>query len=101
MHIDLREEYLDQTHRVGNPKVSKDGKLRLIIVKFARYVVCNTLYKNKKKLIGKNSLITESVTATHVGLLKEAQGKYEERNVLTIDDRILYRENNRAFLYKK
>ena len=59
------------------------------------------MYKNKRKLIGKNSPITESVTTTHVGLLKEAQGKYEERNVLTIDDRILYRENNRAFLYKK
>ena len=48
--------------------------------------VRNTVYKNKKKLKGKRFLITQSLTATNVGLLKEAQGKYGIRNVWTIND---------------
>ena len=54
--------------------------------------------KNKKKLQGESFLITESLTAKRVGLLKEAQGRY---GVRTTDGYILYKENNRVFLYKK
>ena len=32
MDIDIQEEDLDQTHRVGNPKVCKDDKPRPIII---------------------------------------------------------------------
>ena len=46
-------------------------------------------------------MITESLRATRVGLLKEVQGKCGLRNNWITDDRILYRENNRAFLYEK
>ena len=81
MDIDIQEKDLDQTHRVGNPKVCKDGKPRPIIIKSACYNVRSTVYENKKKLKGKNCLITEILTATRVGLLKEAQGKYGVRNV--------------------
>ena len=98
MDIDIREEDLDRTYSVGNTKVFKEGKPRPIIIKFARYDVRSTVYKNKKKLKGKSFLITESLTAARVGLLKEAQGKYGVRNVWTTDGRILYKENNRVFL---
>ena len=57
MHIDKGEEDLDRTHSVGNPKISKDGKSRSIIIKFAvriKYTVRNIMYKHKKKLKGKN-----------------------------------------------
>ena len=101
MDIDIREEDLDRTHRVGNPKVCKEDKSRPIIIEFARYDVRSAVYKNKKKLKGKSFLITESLTAKRAGLLKEAQGKYGVRNVWTTDGRILYKENNRVFLYKK
>ena len=47
MHIDIREEDLDRSHHVGNPKVCKRGKKRPIIIKFARHDVCSTMYKNK------------------------------------------------------
>ena len=100
MDIDILEEALDRTHRVGNPKVCKESKSRPIIIKFARYDVRSAVYKNKKKLKGKSFLIMESLTAKRVGLLKEAQGKYGVRNVWTTDGRILYKEN-RVFLYKK
>ena len=39
MDIDIGNKDLDQTHRVGNPKVCKEGKWRPIIVKFDRYDV--------------------------------------------------------------
>ena len=101
MDIDIREEDLDRTHCVGNPKVNKEGKPRPIIIKFARYDVRRTVYKTKKKLKGKSFLIAVSLTATRAGLLKEVQGKYEVRNVWTTGGRIWYKENDRVFLYKK
>ena len=73
MDIDILEENLDRTHRVGNPTVCKEGKPRPIIIKFARYDVRSTVYKNKKKLEGKNILITESLTATRAALFKEVE----------------------------
>ena len=33
MDIDIREEDLDRTHLVGNPKVCKEGKPRPMIIK--------------------------------------------------------------------
>ena len=48
MDIDIQEKDLDQTHRVGNPKVCKDGKPRPIIIKSACYNVRSTVYENKK-----------------------------------------------------
>ena len=100
MEIDIWEEDLDRTYRVGNPKVCKEGKSRPIIIKFARYDVYRALHKNKKKLKGKSFLITQSLTAKRVVLLKEAQGKYGVRNIWTTDGRILHKENNRVFVHK-
>ena len=101
MDRDIREEDLKQIHCVGNPKVFEEGKPRPIIVKFACDDVRSTVHKNKKKLKGKSFLITESLTATRVGLLKEEQGKYGVINVYNTDCRTLYNKNNRVSLYKK
>ena len=49
----------------------------------------------------KRFFITERLLTTRVGLLKEAPGKYGERNVWTADGCSLYKENKRVFLYKK
>ena len=37
MDIDMREEDLDRTHHVGNPKVSKEGKPSPVIIEFTSY----------------------------------------------------------------
>ena len=42
MNINMREEDLDLTNPVGNPKVSKKGKPRSIIIKFAYCDMRNT-----------------------------------------------------------
>ena len=97
---DIWEKDLDRTYCVGNPKVCREGKSRPIIFKFGRYDVRTVVCKNNKNLKGKSFLITKILTAKRVPLLKEVQGKYEVRNVWTTDSRILYKENNRIFLYK-
>ena len=56
MDINIQEEDLDRTHRLG-----KEGKSRPIIIKFAHYDVRGSVYKNKKKLKGKR------LTAKRVG----------------------------------
>ena len=76
MDIDIHEKDLDRAHHVGNPKVCKEGKSSPIIIKITRWDVRSAVYKNKKQLNGKSFLITESLTAKCVGLLKAAQGKY-------------------------
>ena len=65
---------------------------KYVIVRLVKYlhIRCN-----------KRFFITERLMATRVGLLKEAPGKYGERNVWTADGCSLYKENKRVFLYKK
>ena len=80
LDVEITEEDLDRTHRVGKPE-KRDGKSRPIIIKFARYAVRHNVYKNKKRLKGKNFLITESLTVKRVKALKAAQSKYGMTNV--------------------
>ena len=98
MDIHLIEEDPDCTHRIER---KSDGKSRPIIIKFARYNVRKKIYSNKKKLKGKNVMITESLTTARVKLLKEAQSKYSVKNVWTTDGRIFLNVGNRISLYKK
>ena len=99
LDIEIKENDLDRTHRIGN-RNRKDGKPRAIIVKFTRYATRNKIYSNKKKLKGKNFLMTESLTSRRYHLLKEAQEKYGVKNVWTSDGRILFKQNNRILIYK-
>ena len=59
----------------------KDDKPQTITVIFTCYVTRNKIYSNKKKLKGKNFLITESLMSRCYHLLKEAQEKYGIKNV--------------------
>ena len=52
-------------------------------MKFACYL--------QKKLKVKSFLITEILTATRI-FLKEAQGKYEVKNIWTLHGRVLYKK---------
>ena len=99
LDIEIKENDLDRTHRIGN-RNRRDGKPRAIIVKFTRYAIRNKIYSNKKKLKGKNFLITESLTSRRYNFLKEAQEKYGVKNVWTSDGRILFKQNNRILIYK-
>ena len=70
----------DRTHHAGKPSRS-DRKPDPIITKFARYNVRRDVYSNKRKLKGKNFLITKSLTVARVKLLRQAQTKYGVHNI--------------------
>ena len=90
-------EDLDRTHRTG--KVN-NGKSRTIIVKFVRYNVPKKIFHNKRKLKGKNTSITESLTMLRVKKLNEARDLYDRNNVWTYDGRIMVKdENNKISVY--
>ena len=50
---------------------------------------------NKRKLKGKELLITESVTSSRMQLLDDAQRKHGVRNVSTSDGRVIVKENDK------
>ena len=77
-----------------------DGKAHSIIIKFARYNLRRDVYTSKRKLKGKNFLITESLTAAHVKLLKQTQTKYSVLNVGTFNGGILFKRGNGVSQYK-
>ena len=54
-----------------------------------------------KNLKGKTLLIKESVTVYRMKLLDEARQKYGVRNIWNYDGRVMYKENNKIFVYKK
>ena len=99
LDIKIEENDLDRTNRIGS-RNKEAGKPPAIIVKFTRYAIQNKIYSNKKKLKGKNVLITESLTSRRYNFLKEAQEKYGVKNVWTSDGRILFKQNNRILIYK-
>ena len=75
MNIDISHEDLGRMHRIGKAD-RNDGKSRPIITKFTRYAVRINIYRNKKKLKGKNVQIRESVAIARIKALKVAQTKY-------------------------
>ena len=100
MNNEISHEDLDRMHRTGNAD-RNDGKSRPIIIKFARYAVRNNVYRNKKKLKGKNVLITENLTIARVKALKIWQEKYGMTNVWTSDGHIFFKiSNNKVSLFR-
>ena len=97
--IELDKKDADRTHHAGKPSRS-DRKPDPIITKFARYNVRRDVYSNKRKLKGKNFLITESLTVARVKLLRQAQTKYGVHNIWTFDERILFKRGNFVLQYK-
>ena len=100
MDIDKQERDLDLTHHAGNPKVCKDSKPRSIIIIFARYDVRSTVYKNKEKLKSKNILIKFLFNSNTCWFVERSPRHISGMECL-YDGRILYKENNKVFLYKK
>ena len=92
--MEVKEDDLHRSHRLGKPKI-KDDKPRPMIVKFARYAVRREIFMNKTKLKGKRMLVTESLTSSRMQLKK-----YGVRVVWTSDGRVMVKENNKVFLYK-
>ena len=70
MDIEILINDLDQSHRIGDPKTKK--KEKPIIVKFARYSLRHSIFKNKKLLKRKGVSITEILMKDRMAKPKEA-----------------------------
>ena len=82
---------IDRSHRLGK---SQAGKIRPVIVKFARYHTRNKIFRKKKLLKGKQVSITESLTKRRMAELKEAREKHGFHDVWTSDGKIRYKDNS-------
>ena len=82
---------IDRSHRLGK---SQAGKIRPVIVKFARYHTRNKILRKKKLLKGKQVSITESLTKRRMAELKEAREKHGFHDVWTSGCKILYKDNS-------
>ena len=87
-HLDI-----DRSHRLGNRKLDK-SKPRPIIIKFSRYNVRARIFKNKKKLKGKRTSVTESLAKTRMEKLQKVKEEHGFRNVWSSDGKVLYIDAN-------
>lgn len=90
--IEISENDIDRTHRIGAPR-NPGEKPRPIIVKFVRYNVRKKVFGNKKRLKGKNTSITESLTKYRMGKLKQAREEFGFDKVWTYDGKILFKDD--------
>ena len=88
LNITLNTGDLDRSHRIGSKNHSA-GRPRAIIVKFARYNTRAAVYRAKKLLKNTKIMITESLTAQRMSVLKTAKNQFGPRNVWSSDGEIL------------
>ena len=93
-HLDItvKSRELDRTHRLGE---KKEGKIRPIIGKFARYNKRKEVFQNKKKFKGSTVMLTESLTRRMVIMLNAAKDKFGKDNVWTIDGEIFTKKDGK------
>ena len=86
---------IDRTLDLGKRKLD-NIVTRQITINFSKYIVRNRIFKVKRKLIGKNVSIMESLTKRRVIELKKAREMYDLKNVWLHDSKILFFDvNNR------
>ena len=76
----IKNEDIDRSHRLGNPKKSIKVKPQPIIVKFVTYTR-NTIYRNKKVLKRKGISVTKSLIAKRIKMLEKARELHGFLNV--------------------
>ena len=74
--------------------MTRQKKVRPIIVKFARCNVRGRVFHEKRKSKGTAKSIIESLTTKTTGQLNDVREKYGFKNVWSYDDKILHKINN-------
>ena len=86
---------INRSHRLGKKLIGSPGgreKKRPIIVSFISYEHKKLVYDAKKKLKGKGTVVTESLTTSRYALLKKCNEKYGRENCWTYDGRIFFKQ---------
>ena len=89
--VDLCSADIERSHRIGPRKVktTRSTRLRPIIVRFASMRKRMEVYRNKKRLKGKDFVITESLTSARYDLDQKAKNKFVVKNTWTSEGEIL------------
>ena len=92
LNVKISPTDLDRTHRIGKHS-PVSNRPRAIIVKFARYNVRASVFREKKLLKNSKIMLTESLTSGRMRQLQLAKAKFGVRNVWTSDGEILRKTN--------
>ena len=84
--IDIKD--INRSHRLGRRYVDAGQKKRPIIVSFTSYRNRKVVFDNKKKLRGKKTVITESLSKERYALLRKCKDTYGPKNCWSYDGRI-------------
>lgn len=107
--ITITPQDIMNSHRLGkrklipseNQRSTRASKVlpRPIIFRLTYFQKRLEIYGNKRKLKGKNLLITENLTAKRFSILKSAVEKFGKNNVWTNQGRIITKLNNKYFSF--
>lgn len=108
LQLSLTVDQIERTHRLGRPRpISSDDettdrkkrnqKPRPIILKFVSYTQRAAVYRNKKKFKNSGMMITESLTASRMEIMRTAISMTKSGDIMSVwsqDGRITIINNN-------
>lgn len=98
LKLDIQPHHIDrQCHRTS---VIRDGRTRLVLVKFVSYKSKQQVMRNKKLLKGGKISVLDDFTRLRLQKLTEARKKYGKRSVWTFDGCIYDGSKFRVFSVK-
>lgn len=92
--VDIDAFSIDRSHRLSG----REGQYKPLIVRFVSHNIKQLIYSNKKKLRGTKVIIREDLTSRRNGLLRSASNIFGQRNVWSIDGKIMVK--NKSKIYK-
>ena len=91
MDVVIEKNDINRSHRLGrrhDRSNGEEGKKRPIIVSFTSYRNRKIVFDSKKKLKGKKTVITESLSKERYALLNKCKDTYGPKNCWSYDGRI-------------
>lgn len=94
LSVNISTNDISRCHRIGSQR-DKTNKKRPLIVKFISYQTKDKVWRRKRSLKDTNILITESLTAKRMDLLRSTQAMIGHRNCWTQDGEIILIQNDK------
>lgn len=93
MKVAITDKDIEKCYRVGNNKKN----IKPVIVNFASKQQRQIILKNSKNLKGTRMAVTEDLIKSRLQLLREAQAKFDRKNVYTYNGNVFIIVNNSKY----
>ena len=93
MDLEISPGDIDRTHRRGVPNKNKN---RPLMIKFVRYIDQRQVFTLKKRLQGKDTSNTKSLTKIRITTLNEARNEFGCRSIWTADGKMMFKAEGEA-----